>query len=149
MVEKTEDVCPVLTKKGRSNPGAPTPARMWGRSTGTDMTFLGGRMLVCERSHFTTWRIRQLHFGFLAGFVDCLVLSEQTGKPIHTRLRSQRGWRASPLLLPREVSSVARPPTWGNEISKWLLSSVSITVKLTMDVKRESAVPAARPEPAP
>ena len=118
VVEKTEDFFPVPTEKGRGNPGAHTLARMWERSTEMDITFLGGKKLVCEQSNLLTWRTGWLHFGFPAGSVDRLLLSEQMRKPICVRLHSQRGWRASPLLLSGEGSSVARPPTWGNEISK-------------------------------
>lgn len=39
VIEKTEDFFLVLPEKGRSNPGAHTLARMWGRSTEMDMTF--------------------------------------------------------------------------------------------------------------
>lgn len=117
VVEKTEDFFPALTEKGRGNPGAHALARMWEGSAETDMTFWWDEMLACMQSHLPAQRAGWLHFGFPAGSVDRLLLSKQTGKPICVCLGSQRGWRASPLLL-REGSSVARPPTWGNEISK-------------------------------
>lgn len=43
VVEKTEDFFPVLTEKGRGNPGAHALARMWGMSTEMDVTFVGGQ----------------------------------------------------------------------------------------------------------
>lgn len=102
VVEKTETS---LSWPGRGIPGAHTSARMWEMSTQTYTSFLGGKMLVCEQRYLPVWQMGHLHFGFTAGSVGCLLLSEQTRKqPICVCLLLER------------LESITTPPPQGRQL---------------------------------